>query len=225
MFVPPSGRHHALTPWSLTQASGINNGSQELITLVDTNPFLRLSGSPDVTPLHRPFAIITKNALQRGDTLHLYHGQASIVQQIGQHNSIFGGFISDPHCPSIEVTLHFALGKRLPTLIDVRSVVNSDTPLTIGAIIQRSLKTPGAIRIYWRGDGYTASRIYEERKGVPRHLLDELKRDVGLEMYFRPVETSFRLNRTLSPTDKQRATVISRQMGHQGSVSAHTTLN
>lgn len=224
-FVPPPGWYHRLTPWSLAQASGMNNDSQELITLVDTNPFLSLSGSPDDQLLDRRFATITKKSLQRGDTLHFYDGQASILQQIGQHNSIFGGLISDPHCPSIEVTLHFALGKRLPTLIDVRSVVKSDTPLTIGAVIRRSLETPGEISIYWRGDGYTASGTHEERKGVPRHLSDELKRDFGLEMYFRPLGTSFRLNRTLSPTDKQRATVTSRQMGNQGSVSAHTTPN
>ena len=199
-----------LDPWSLTQASSINSETSETIMPVEISPLLYLLDLSE--PIDGTFDYGTRGRLMRGITLQLCDGQASTIEQIGQQNSIYGTFISDPHCPSIEVTLRFSLGERRPTSITVRSLVESDSPITIGVVILRALDTHGAIQIQWRSDGFTARRGSERREGIPKHLLHGMERELGLEVYFQPSGSNFRLKRIVAPTDKLRAIVVSRHM-------------
>jgi hypothetical protein len=122
--------------------------------------------------------------------------------------SIGKTFLSDPHCDHIEVSLGLTLGVRLPTRITVTSVVKSRTPLTIDALIAQALDQNANIMIDWRGDGYMPLPTTAER-GVPRQILDRLKRRTGLELFFRFSDFSFVLTGVIAPTDKERAAVAS----------------
>jgi hypothetical protein len=123
--------------------------------------------------------------------------------------SIGKAFISDPHCDHIEVNLSLTLGVRLPTRITVTSVVKSRAPLTIDSLIAKALDQDYAwVKIDWRGDGHTFFSAAVE-KGVPRHILDRLKRRTGLEVFFRFSGLSFRLFGVVAPTIEERAAVAS----------------
>ena len=127
------------------------------------------------------------------------------TQQLKKH-SIGKAFLSDPHCTKTEVNLHLTLGVRLPTQITVHSVVNSPNPLTIDELITKALDQSGAIRIKWRGGGHM-SFCDHFRPGVPRQRLDELKRQTGLEVFFRYSDSSFELYNSVSPPDGERLAV------------------
>jgi hypothetical protein len=121
--------------------------------------------------------------------------------------SIGKSFISDPHCDHIEVKLSLTLGVRLPTRITVTSAVKSRTPLTIDSLIAKALDQDYAwIKVDWRGDGHTFSSAAVEQ-GVPRQVLDRLKRRTGLELFFRFSGLSFGLYGVVAPTIEERAAV------------------
>jgi hypothetical protein len=121
--------------------------------------------------------------------------------------SIGKGFISDPHCDHIEVKLSLTLGVRLPTRITVTSVVNSRTPLTIDSLIAKALDQDySRVKIDWRCDGHTFFSAAVEG-GVPRQILDRLKRQTGLELFFRFSGLSFRLFGVVAPTTEERSAV------------------
>jgi hypothetical protein len=82
---------------------------------------------------------ISRNAVWRafngGETLELNHQDSLTLQQLEQHGN--RGFLSDPHCKTIKVKLGLRFGIRV--YITVESTVESETPLTINAVIARTL--------------------------------------------------------------------------------------
>lgn len=147
--------------------------------------------------------------VERGETLRFHQSQSLNLQNVHQHHSIMDGYLSDPHCRTIEVRLTFSLGPGLPVFLTVSSVIESETPLTIGAIMDRSLGTDGEIWIKWSvaGKAYRHLPLRGWLKGTPWHLMGELRHQFGFDFFFVPASSSFLLCHTLALTDEQRASL------------------
>lgn len=78
---------------------------------------------------------------------------------------------------------------------------------TIDSPIAKALdQNYSEVKIDWRGDGHTFFSAAVEG-GVPRQILDSLKRQTGLELFFRFSSISFRLFGVVAPTIEERAAV------------------
>lgn len=129
-----------------------------------------------------------------------------LTKQEVEQLSVTKGFLSDPHCAKVQVDLSFTLGVRLPTRIDVSSLVSSSELLKIEGIITKALNQRATIRVHWRGDGHVSHpRPLVHR--VPQELLDELKQQTGLDVFFRLSDVSFFIFYAVAPTDEERAAV------------------
>jgi hypothetical protein len=171
------------------------------LTPVTINPCLRQGNT---------YSTVQVGMNETGDP-ELRRRRQFATQNLKKH-SIGKTFLSDPHRTKTEVDLHLTLGVRLPTQITVHSVVNSQTPLTIDELVRKALDQSGAIRIDWRGDGHM-SFCDHFKPGVPRQRLDELKRQTGLEVFFRYSDFSFELYNSVSPTDEERLAVSLGEVG------------
>lgn len=198
--------------WVFESESVKQTRKMDQITPVAINPSLdRLEASEKTTML---FTSSEKETIARGETLQLRHGLKFSLQQLDQPqpHGILNAFLSDPHCPAIEVHLCFVLGVRRPVFIKFTSTVKSFAPLTIGAIIAEVLNTESVVRIKrCKIDGHINPRE-ELRTGIPRQVMNELKHKTSFEAYLRPSDSSFRLCRFLAPTPRQRAAVKGNRM-------------
>lgn len=193
--------------WYLDSGSVKMAKRLDRMTAAKINPSLERLNEEKMSALG--FREDVKRIVARGETLRLRHGMKFSLQHIYQPRGIMDTYLSDPHCPDMDVDLCFAIGVKLPTLISVSTVVRSSTPMTIGAIIATALNTNTMIHIKWRKiDGHIDSPGSDERRGVPRDLIDELKRQTGhagLETYLKTSESSFRLWHFLAPSKAQEA--------------------
>lgn len=201
-------RNEAEIPWALRrseisepdfeQVPGLRKtGWRRILTPVAMNPSLDYESSRR--------GIVTVY-MDKENASQLNRRRRFTKQELEQL-SVGKGFISDPHCDHIKVNLSLTLGVRLPTRITVSSVVKSRTPLTIDALIAKALGQDDAyIMVDWRGDGHTFYSAAGQ-EGVPTQILDKLKRQTGLELFFRFSGLSFRLCGVVAPTDEERVAV------------------
>jgi hypothetical protein len=141
-----------------------------------------------------------------GEILQFSNRRRITLAQL-EHLSSRMGYICDPYCPKIRVTLCFHIGS---TVITVSSRFTGR--LSISAIIARALDRSSHIVVRDRGHGNMCSRSPSiSRLGVVRPLIAQLKPQTGLGVYFSPVESSFKLFDVVAPTDEERAAVESVQ--------------
>jgi hypothetical protein len=137
-----------------------------------------------------------------GETLVFANRRRITLPQLEQLCSRIGYFC-DPYCARICVTLCFHLGFRLPTVITVSRTVESTHPLTISAIIRRTLDNSSNVTIRERCDAHIFHSI--RRLGIPRQLIAQMKQETGREVCFSPSDSTFMLFDTVAPTDEERA--------------------
>lgn len=126
----------------------------------------------------------------------LEHGQA-LFHRLGQESSDSAEtLVSKLQRQEIKVKLCFALGIRLPTLITFTVKVKTTGPLEVGDIIEKALNTRCHLHVQWRLiDGYIKPNRPELYTGVPKQIIEDLKRQTGLKAYLKPMDSSFRLCR------------------------------
>jgi hypothetical protein len=106
-----------------------------------------------------------------GEELTLSFCHTSTLQHF-ERQSISQGFFSDPQCGTIQVKLAFALGST--GFVSVHAKINSEVPLTIQAMIPRTMDTLCEIYV----NGAYCSRLpsgWAVKKGVPGDFIEELQ--------------------------------------------------
>lgn len=203
-------RNKAQDPWA-TRQYGLSEPEFEQVSgsdLDETGTKRQLLAPIDINPS-------LDHGSNQGGHVSLYVDKNDIskltrrrrfTKQEVEQLSVTKGFLSDPHCAKVQVDLSFTLGVRLPTRIDVSSLVSSREPLTIEGIITKALNQRATIRVHWRGDGHVSHPSPLVHR-VPQELLDELKQQTGLDVFFRFSDVSFFIFCAVAPADEERAAV------------------
>ena len=95
-------------------------------------------------------------------------------------------------------------------------MVQSDAPLTVGAVVSRTLDTHGKVEVVWKHDARPSSDA--PREGIPRDIITELKRQteliyqMDLDLSFAPSQFLFRLRNVVVPTERERISAISDEL-------------
>jgi hypothetical protein len=139
-----------------------------------------------------------------------------------EHHSFGKVYFSDPQPTTILSKLCFALSRTTGiglgpyAVITVRATVGSDAPLTVGAVVSRTLDTHGKVEVVWKHGARPSSDA--PREGIPRDIIIELKRQtelkyqMDLDLSFAPSQFLFRLRDVVVPTEKERISAISDEL-------------
>jgi hypothetical protein len=156
--------------------------------------------SPCLERVRRPSNPSYQAYLESGEALRISCFHTFSYEQF-ESQSIRKGYFSDPQCTTIHVKLCFKLGSK--GFINAFSVVESNAPLTIQAVISRIMATQCRIAIIGAHCSHLPSG-YASKLGVPREVIREIEDCTGLEVFFTPSESTFHLFHVVAPTDDER---------------------
>lgn len=77
------------------------------------------------------------------------------------------------------------------------------------------MDTEGKVSVLWR-QGFSLSSGVGLKEGIPRKLINELKHQTGLEVIFKPAESTFLLLQVVVPSDGARS--VAKSTGLMGNM-------